>query len=438
MAWAAPPSSNMNRRCRWMVVVPRSFDIGGAPRTTGSLLPDESRCFGGLSSMSFSPHLHFSHDEFSGRQMAARRDLAARQLDALLMFRQESMYYLTGYDTFGYVHFQCLVLTADGRTALLTRSADRLQAAFTSVVKDVRIWVDGPQAKPAVELRELLDELGLKGSKLGVEFDAYGLTALNGQKLVAAMEGFATLNDASDLVTRLRAVKSEAELVYVRKAAELADDSLDAANRLARPGAFEGDILAEMQAAVFRGGGDDPANEYIIGSGPGALMCRYFTGRRHLDAQDQLTLEFAGVYRHYHAALMRTILIGKPSPRLVDMHKATSEALLACEAVLRPGATFGAVFDTHAAVLDKAGHRAHRLNACGYSLGTTFAPNWMDWPMFYHDNPAIVETGMVLFLHMILFDAEQGCAMTLARTSEITADGAKPLSRASLDLVVNS
>lgn len=347
------------------------------------------------------------------------------------------MYYLTGYDTFGYVFFQCMVLTSDGRMALLTRSADRLQAGFTSIVDDIRIWVDGPNARPAVELISILREFGLEGGRLGIEFDAYGLTAFNGQKLTAALDGFATSEDASDLVTRQRAVKSATELVYVRMAAALADDALEAANRLAVPGAFEGDILAEMQSAVFRGGGDDPANEYIIGSGPGALMCRYFSGRRHLDQNDMLTLEFAGAYRHYHAALMRTIAIGTVSPRLRDMHKAAEEALLACEQKLKPGTTFGEVFDTHALSLDAAGHRDHRLNACGYSLGTTFAPNWMDWPMFYHDNSAVIETGMTLFLHMILFDNEKGLAMTLARTSEVTAHGAKSLSRIPLDLVCN-
>src|SRR3546814_7647767 len=124
------------------------------------------------------------------------------------------------------------------------------------------------------------------------------------------MDGFATLVDASELVSRLRMVKSPAELAYVRRAAELADAALDEAHRLTGPGADEGEILAAMQGAVFRGGGDYPGNEFIIGSGPDALLCRYFTGRRVLDATDQLTLEFAGAYRHYHACLMRTIPVG--------------------------------------------------------------------------------------------------------------------------------
>lgn len=378
---------------------------------------------------------HFSTAEFAARRQATLAAMAARGLRAMLLFRQESMFWLTGYDTFGYVYFQCLVLTDDGRMALLTRAPDRLQARFTSIVDDIRVWVDGPEASPAMELRGLLGELGCAGGRLGVEWDSYGLTARNGQRLSAALDGFAELDDASDLITRLRLVKSAAELVYVRRAAALADDALFAAEAATKPGAFEGDILADMQAAVFRGGGDDPANEYIIGSGPGALMCRYFSGRRHLDATDQLTLEFAGAYRHYHACLMRTFLVGQADPRLVSMHAACVDALLAAEAALRPGDPVGAAFDAHARVLDAAGLRAHRLNACGYSLGTTFAPNWMDWPMLYAGQNVVAAPGMVFFVHIIVFDAQAGLAMTLGRTALVTDGTAEVLSRGEIGLV---
>ena len=377
--------------------------------------------------------LHFTRAEFAGRQARAVAAMTAAGLDGLLMFRQESMYYLSGYDTFGYVFFQCLYLGADGRMTLLTRAPDRLQAKHTSTIDDVRIWIDAPDARPAENLREILIEHGAQGKTLGVEWEAYGLTARNGQRLAAALAGVCTLVDASELVSRLRAVKSPAELVYVCRAAELGDAALGEARALARPGAFEGDILAAMQGAVFRGDGDDPANEYIIGSGADALLCRYHSGRRNLEANDQLTLEFAGVYRHYHACLMRTFAIGKADPRLLDMHKAAQEALFAAEAALKPGRPIGEVFDAHARVLDAAGHRAHRLNACGYSLGTTFAPNWMDWPMFYRGNPYIAEPGNVFFIHIIVFDEANGLAMTLGRSSEVTAAGARVLSQASLE-----
>lgn len=380
--------------------------------------------------------IHFTATELANRCSTAVAEMKLRGLDALLMFRQESMYYLTGYDTFGYVFFQSIVLTADGRMALLTRSADKRQAKFTSVVEDIRIWVDREDANPAEDLKVILAEFGLQGGKLGVEYDAYGLTARNGKLLDNALAGFAALEDASDLVTRQRLVKSPTEIAYVRRAAQLADQAWDAAIMAAKPGAFEGDILASMHGEIFRGGGDDPGNEFIIGSGPGALMCRYFTGRRHLDASDQLTLEWAGTYRHYHSAMMRTLRVGKAPARQLELWKVAQEALLACEDALKPGRAIGEVFDAHARSLDAGGFASCRLNACGYSLGTTFAPNWMDWPMLYKDNPVIAASGMVFFIHMVIFDDATGLAATLGRTSLVTPTGSEVLSNASIEFVV--
>ncbi|MXY39445.1 MAG: aminopeptidase P family protein [Rhodospirillaceae bacterium] len=380
--------------------------------------------------------LHFSQAELADRRARTCAAMAEAGLDGLLCFRQESMFWLTGYDTFGYVFFQCLYLDADGAMTLLTRAPDLRQAQQTSVIEDIRIWVDLPDAGPAEQLRAILDEHGCRGRRLGVEWEAYGLTANNGRAVEAAMDGFCTLEDASRLVSRLRLVKSPAEMGYVRRAAELADAAWGEAVAHAEPGAFEGDILAAMQGAVFRGGGDYPGNEFIVGSGPQALLCRYFTGRRHLDAQDQLTLEFAGVYRRYHACLMRTLCIGTPPARQVEMHKVAVEALDAARDALRPGRPVGEVFDAHARVIDAAGMQAHRLNACGYSLGATFAPIWMDWPMFFHGNAVEAAPGMVFFIHIIIFDSDAGLAMTTGQTVAVTGTGCEALTGAPLGLVV--
>ncbi len=381
--------------------------------------------------------LHFTREEFAGRRRQACAALEAAGLDGLLCFRQESMYWLTGYDTFGYVFFQCLYLGADGRTMLLTRAPDLRQAWLTSIVEDVRVWEDREDADPAEQLREVLRELGCAGRRLGVEYDAYGLTARNGKRLEAALDGFARLSDASTLVSRLRVVKSPAELTCVRRAAALGDAAFEAAAEVVAPGAFEGDILAAMQGAVFKGGGDYSGNEFIIGSGDHALLCRYQVGRRHLGETDQLTLEWAGVYRRYHAALMRTLRVGgQPPDRQREMAAVAHDAIRAVEEMLRPGNTFGEAFAAHVEVLDRAGYQAHRLNACGYSLGTTFAPNWMDWPMLYRDNPVVIQPGMVIFVHIIIMDSDRGLAMCPGRTSLVTEGGAQPLSRLPLEFPV--
>jgi len=118
------------------------------------------------------------------------------------------------------------------------------------------------------------------------------------------------------------------------------------------------------------------------------------------------------------------------------MYAACVEALKACENKLKPGNKVGEVFDIHADVFDGLGYKKSRMNACGYSLGTTFSPNWMDWPMLYTGNPVVLAPGMVFFMHMILMDSEAQLAMNLGETYLVTETGNERLSKQKLDLVV--
>jgi Xaa-Pro dipeptidase len=380
--------------------------------------------------------LHFEREEYAARLDKLTTRMGEEKLDAMLLFAQESMYWLTGYDTFGFCFFQCLVVKADGTMTLLTRSADLRQARQTSNIERIVVWTDRTNADPALDLKNLLSDLDLLGERIGVEYDTHGLTGANCRKLDNQLQSFAELVDASYVVSRLRLIKSPAEIAYARRAAELSDAALDAALPLIKPGADEADILAAMQGAVFSGGGDYPANEFIVGSGEDALLCRYKAGRRQLTAADQLTLEWAGAFAHYHAPMMRTVIIGEPTPRHVELYEACRQSLNAITAILKPGTTFGEVFDAHADVMDEHGLTRHRLNACGYSVGARFTPSWMEHQMFHAGNPLEIAPDMTLFVHMIIMDSETGTAMTLGQTYLTTADAPESLSAKSLDLII--
>jgi len=380
--------------------------------------------------------LHFSKKEFQKRKLDTLKSMKEQKLDALLMFRQESMYWLTGYDTFGYVFFQTLILDDKGNIILLTRAPDLRQAQNTSNIKDIRIWVDKDGSNPTDDLKIILNELNLKGKKVGIEYEAYGMTGRNALRLNKSLESYCVVEDQSELITKHRVIKSKEEIIYVKKAALLADKALDEAWRITKAGASEAKILAEMQRMVLEGGGDYPANEYIIGSGHNALLCRYQAEKRTLSNQDQLSIEWAGTYKHYHSAMFRTIPIGKVDPKHVKMHEACIEALTNCEKKLVPRNTVGEVFDSHAKTFDDLGYNQARMNACGYSLGSTFSPNWMDWPMLYTGNPYVIQPGNVFFMHMILMDSVNELAMNLGETYLVTENGNERLGKQKLDLVV--
>jgi Xaa-Pro dipeptidase len=305
------------------------------------------------------------------------------------------------------------------------------------VIEDVRIWVDSADSNPGLDLRQILEEQGCRGKNLGVELEAWCLTGRRWEFVKAGLDGFCTHEDASTLVSQIRIIKSPAELEYVRRAAALADEALVEAHSLATPGRPEQEILAAMESAIFRGGGDYPASRFIIGSGAQALNVRNFTGYADLGNNDQLQLEFGGTFRHYHSCLMRTILTGKPDPRHLSMHSAVVEALEACKEACRPGATFGDIFDAHAKALEGARFGGHKLNACGYSLGALYPPTWMDWPMIYAGNPVVVEPNMVIFMHMILLDWDRHLAMAFGDTVVVTPTGSETLTKMGTGLTVN-
>ena len=380
----------------------------------------------------FQRALHFSEEEFLQRRQRALELMKRENLDGFLMTKQESLYYFTGFDTFGYVFFQAMYFHNDGSMRLITRMPDFRQALYTSILEpsDIIIRPDDAGSNPVSLVPEVLKEFGINSpsKRVGYEPNSATLTHEIGKLLEEAVAGLCTLVDHSILFGReLRIVKSETELRKIRKAAYLADFALIRALKLAKPGAYEGDLWREIVGTVYEGGGDDPANENILVSGNKAVLTRYSTGKAKIDRQ--VTLEHAGVYKHYHACLMRTIHIGGVTKLARRMFEVNILQMKAAMQALKPGREIGDVFEAYARVADENGFKDQRFNACGYSMGATFAPTWMDFPMFVRGQKVVAQPGMVFFIHIILMDKATDTASSIGQSVEVTKDGCVSLSK---------
>jgi Xaa-Pro dipeptidase len=374
--------------------------------------------------------LRFTADEHASRLAATRAELRRRGCAALLVFAQESHNYLTGFDTAGYVFFQAGIVTADDRpTILLTRRPDQRQAETCSLYDDVRIWLNAEDVRPERELRGILEELGLRGETIAVEFATYGLTGANGRAVEAELAGVCTLVDGSDIVRSQRLVKSPAELVYVRKAGELADAAIHAMLAATKPGDLDSRVTAAGVAAMLNGGGDMPAGGPLVNSGPRALFGRGIGAPRRLEPRDQLMIELGASYCRYHVCIEHTVAIGTVDPRQRDMVKVAAAAFDEILDAARPGRALGTLDDIHRRVLDGAGFAKARYGACGYSLGATFRPTWMDVPpMIYSGNTLPMRAGMVLFVHIMVPDSTTGLAAGIGQTFVVRDGPAERLS----------
>jgi len=380
-------------------------------------------------------NLQFPRGEYDRRLNAAVSALDQQGLHGVVLFRQESMYYLSGYDTSGYTMFQAMYLGVDGRMALLTRSADRIQSRVTSIIPDIRIWTDREEASPAEELRELLRDYGCENQTIGIEYHAYGLTGQRALAVNAALEDFCTLVDASDTVRLVRLVKSNLELDYVRQAGTLCDEMLEVSIEYTQPGNTVKSVCGAMMQVLMTGGGDPSASRWPMGAGESAVFCRYHTGDEIIQDNDQVIFEPAAAYRHYHACMMYNIVTGDLDPRHQAMHESCVDALESCQALLRAGNTVGELYAAHANAFQRGGYTNAALAACGYSVGISYPPTWMDWPMIWAENPQVLEPGMVFFMHMILLDDSTGLSMCLGETAIVTEGACERVNHMPRDVI---
>jgi len=383
------------------------------------------------------PTIYFTREEFAERQARVRAALSEKGLDGMILFKIEDMYWLCGLDTQGFVIFHAMYIGVNGELTHITRSADVPSIEYSSVCEDVHLWVDSLENSPFNAVREVLERFNLKGKRVGVQHDTFGLTSKMGRDLATAIAGYCELVDMSDLIRLMRVVKSPQELEYVRQAGKIIDNCLAKGIELTQPGAYEGDIIAEMDGVILRSDGESAASDSPFGSGKKSMLVRYATGRGTIGQNDQITYEIGCGYRHYHAANMVVALTGpKIDDRHRRMHEACLDALTSVQAALRPGNTLGEVFKAHADALTRHGYRHALLNACGYTMGATWPPSWMEHPMIVADSPVVLEPNMTFFTHMILVDRESRLNMSLGEQSIIHEDGIEVISHVPHELVV--
>ena len=367
------------------------------------------------------PYIHFSREEFSERQKKTRKLLQELELDGLLIFKIEDMYWLTGYESDGFCIFGSMFIGTDGALTHLARPADLGNLSYSSICEDIRISPDLESSTRAEHIKDMLRSHGMQGKKIGIQVDTMGLTPRLFLEIKEILDGWCELTIAPDFIRVLRLVKSPQELDYFRKAGGIMDIVINKVIDATYAGAFEGDIYATFYDTLFRLDADLPAHIPPFGSGDSALNLRYTTKRKNVSENDQVTLELGLGYRHYHVACMGVVLTGPEiNDRHLNMHKTSVIALDAVQTALRPGTTVGELFDIYKATLEDHNEHDAVLTVAGYTMGAMWPPTWMEEPLIFEGNPLVLEENMTFFTHMILNDRQTGLSMAVGETAIIT------------------
>lgn len=156
----------------------------------------------------------------------------------------------------------------------------------------------------------------------------------------------------------------------MREAAAIADAAMMRAVEVIRPGVHEADAIAEIMAQLARGAdgrkGTSVASINLCSS-PRTGTSHVAWSNEEFRKDSQINLELGGVRFGYTAAIMRTIICGPPSDRLLRLHEADVAGLEAVLATVRPDRTCHDVAQAFYTELGK--HGFQKESRCGYSIG---------------------------------------------------------------------
>lgn len=323
--------------------------------------------------------------EFEGRVRRVREELAARDLDGILVSDPSNMYYLTGYNAWSFYTPQALYVGAEGELVLMMREMDARGAHRTAVIGGERVLgypetlVHRPDAHP---FEWCADELHAGGHLTGVRRIAYeGDAHFFSPRAYHAFER--TLSDielveSRELVAWIRLVKSDTEIELMRGAGRIASAAMRAGIDALGAGVPQSELASVIMAQQARGVdgavGDYPAIVPMFPVGEGADTPHLTWTGAPLAADEAVSIELAGVHRRYHSPLARTIALGRPTAELERVAGVTVEGLNAALEALRPGNTPADVVAKWDAVLARNG--LEKKSRLGYSIGVGFPPDW--------------------------------------------------------------
>jgi len=231
--------------------------------------------------------------------------------------------------------------------------------------------------------------------RLGVEKNCWFLTVANYERLVSLLHSEEVV-DSSQLVDRIRLLKSSLEIACISEAAKIASIAMAAGMDALKEGASENDVAAAVSYAAISAGSEYTGMPHLIKSGERCSLAHAAWDNRRLRRGDVVFMEISGCVKRYSAVMMRTAHLGGNDPEILRAADVVIESLNRTIGMIRAGVTTGELYEVARSVIADAGFPASPRRM-GYSLGLGFPPRTGEWDAldFQPDGTTEIRPGMV-------------------------------------------
>ena len=378
----------------------------------------------------------FTTDEFGDRLTRLRAAMEAAELDWLLVLHPVSIRWLIGQDTKSYTVFQCLPVSAKpGKLVMFTRGTERSEFAADTMAEGLRCYGGGEPEDPMPTFKAFIDELGIRRGRIGMEVPG-GYLQPGHYVSLKAMLGDSLVQEPCGLLMALRAVKSPAEIAYIREASDIAALALRALIGAVAEGRSELELAAVAYHALLSNGSGLPASTMNLMTGERSAFALGGPTERRMRRGDTGLVEMGAARRRYTSTLGRQWSLGPPSSRLTELHDIILRASDACLAEMRAGAPAIVPHEASKRVIADAGLDQYRAHTTGYGMAPGFPPSWGESPNMFGGSKDVLRAGMVVSVEPAVFLPDEGLGVRLIDNVLVTTEGVEVLSRTPRDLIV--
>ncbi|MGE0241633.1 MAG: M24 family metallopeptidase [Parvibaculaceae bacterium] len=371
--------------------------------------------------MSDTPYIEraFPEAEYRGRLDRVRAQLRKAGLDALIIHAPEDINYLSGFNSCGYYSYQHLMIGADpSADCFFTRIVEIGIVRATSIIPETIYWTDWDDH--IAMAADSVTAKGLGKARIGIQETSLYLSVKDWRRFGTLLPGV-TFVDVSDLLPRLRLVKSPLEVDCMRRAGEITDAGLAAGLAAIAEGRREGELAAAAYQAMFAAGGEPPSYPGTFTSGPRTCFLHGMATERRLQRGDLIVMEPMGCYQRYNTNAIRTAVIGAPSAKAQEAHRLMEDSVLACTELVRPGILAEDVDRLCRKITGK--FAANRLHRSGYSLEIGYAPGFIGALNLRQGDTTPLAAGMVISIEPNTTFADEGWGVQLGNCVLVTETG---------------
>jgi len=317
----------------------------------------------------------FPKAEYEERIARTRASMADAGIDVMVVHSLPDICYLSGYQTPLSDWYHCLILPLEG--AVVLQVCDHELAAMNTYVDTILGVVWDCMDAAAAQLVDQLNRMGAQDARIGLQRRRPGLNPDVEESLRSALTQ-ADFVDVSELVPRVRAVKSVAEIASLREAARLSTLGMEAAIARIHDGATENEVAGAAMQAILTAGGEYFCIDPIVRAGRRSGVTHATAKRGVIRPGEPVLMEIGAVYQRYCAPLLRTAVIGTPCRRLQRLADSSLAAMDLLFDNLRSGRTMGEVSSAAMPALVELDHSVRMRGYFGYSVGIGFPPSWVE------------------------------------------------------------